>query len=312
VLSQYGPTIYRHFFLDYTRKFLGLHPSEVDPEWGRLSVERSVIDRRIKASSIIDLFNSLLLAKPVQLDFLYPERGGTQAFPDALALQVSCNAGSVLTGRTVKRIVTGRGRIKGIVTTRGDRIETDELVWSAPITELMTLLKMGTGGLRFLDTILYNVETDVLPVRQYQWCYFGEKETSFVRYSVPSYFSPRNATGERYGVCVEITSYRDGALWKKPEERTAAVIRDLVRNGVIPHENNIRTVRIERIENTYPVYSLGYRPVLDSAMAELSQYRNLRLLGRCGRFWYNNLDHSIRQAMDLADAMASGQRKKKQ
>jgi protoporphyrinogen oxidase len=205
----------------------------------------------------------------------------------------------------VKRIITGRGRIKAIVTTKGDRIETDELVWSAPITELLALLKMKSGGLRFLDTILYNVESDVLPIRPYQWCYFGEKETVFVRYSVPSYFSPRNATGERYGVCVEITCYRDGALWKRPQERTETVIRDLVRNGVIPHVNNIKAVRIERIENTYPVYSLGYSPVVDAAMIELSRFKNLRLLGRCGRFWYNNLDHSIRQAMDLADAMRS-------
>jgi len=41
-------------------------------------------------------------------------------------------------------------------------------------------------------------------------------------------------------------------------------------------------------------------------MEDLGSFDNLMMLGRTGTFWYNNMDHSIRQALDCAEAVISG------
>jgi hypothetical protein len=42
-------------------------------------------------------------------------------------------------------------------------------------------------------------------------------------------------------------------------------------------------------------------------LRELGQYSNLLLAGRCGRFWYNNMDHSIGQGLTMADKIIRGE-----
>lgn len=47
------------------------------------------------------------------------------------------------------------------------------------------------------------------------------------------------------------------------------------------------------VRETYPVYDRTYR----ERLASVAPPENLTLLGRCGSFWYNNMDHSISQAL---------------
>jgi len=45
-----------------------------------------------------------------------------------------------------------------------------------------------------------------------------------------------------------------------------------------------------------------------NSLKELAAYSNLLLAGRCGRFWYNNMDHSIGQGLTMADKILQGSR----
>jgi hypothetical protein len=58
---------------------------------------------------------------------------------------------------------------------------------------------------------------------------------------------------------------------------------------------------------TYPIYKLNYLSELTRNLRELAHYSNLLLAGRCGRFWYNNMDHSIGQGLTMADKILRGQ-----
>ncbi len=51
----------------------------------------------------------------------------------------------------------------------------------------------------------------------------------------------------------------------------------------------------QKIPETYPVYTLDYKKKL----ASIKVPHNLFLTGRCGSFWYNNMDHSIDQALSI-------------
>ena len=65
-------------------------------------------------------------------------------------------------------------------------------------------------------------------------------------------------------------------------------------------------MHFERVPEAYPIYTLDFPGRLRQAVRHVNELENVLLLGRTGTFWYNNMDHSIRQAMDLATALDSG------
>ena len=70
---------------------------------------------------------------------------------------------------------------------------------------------------------------------------------------------------------------------------------------------DVERVHIERVPFTYPIYKLNYLSELTRNLKALSNYPNLLLAGRCGRFWYNNMDHSIGQGLTMADKILRGE-----
>lgn len=75
---------------------------------------------------------------------------------------------------------------------------------------------------------------------------------------------------------------------------------------MIDSERQIRQLHVEPVRNTYPIYKLNYPAELARTLRHLGRYRNLLLAGRCGRFWYNNMDHSIGQGLTMAEQVLRG------
>jgi hypothetical protein len=80
-----------------------------------------------------------------------------------------------------------------------------------------------------------------------------------------------------------------------------------VRTEMIGSAADIERVHVERVPFTYPIYKLNYMQELTRNLRDLGQYSNLLLAGRCGRFWYNNMDHSIGQGLTMADKVVRGE-----
>ena len=74
---------------------------------------------------------------------------------------------------------------------------------------------------------------------------------------------------------------------------------DLIRVGMLPNRKVVHDVYVERIEDSYPIYHKTYTRELEKTRIALDKYENLHLAGRTGMFWYNNMDHSIENAMQL-------------
>ena len=73
-----------------------------------------------------------------------------------------------------------------------------------------------------------------------------------------------------------------------------------MRVNMLSKRSQVLDVQIERLPHSYPIYHVDYPQQLDIARKGLSTYKNLTLAGRTGLFWYNNMDHSIENAMQLA------------
>lgn len=297
VLRQYGPTLYEHFFKGYSIKFLGIHPRETHPDWAKVGINRAIIDDKLQMQNLAQLAKSTLLQyKKAEIDFLYP-RGGLQVTWDKVSDLIEARGGRILTG-VGARLVGGNGRIAAVYA-GNERIDPSVVVWTAPLPLACQQLDIELPNLPYLSTLFYNVLVRADVPRDYQWCYYGADDIVFSRVSIPKFFSDDTCPPGTTGVCVEVTCREGDERWQHAERLTDAVVQDLIKVGLIRSRREVEDVFVERVADTYPIYHRTYPQALEKARKALTRYGNFHLAGRTGMFWYNNMDHSLENAMQL-------------
>ena len=297
VIRQYGPTLYAHFFRDYTLKFLGVHPAKAHPDWAKAGINRAIIDDNLQMQNLTQLLKSTLLQfNKANIDFLYP-RDGMFIVWDHLARRIEELGGRVLTGVDA-RLEPGDHTVAA-VWAHEERIEPSLVIWTGTINRAISDLHMPTRNLPFRALLLYNVMVEGRSPRQYQWCYYGESELLISRVSIPRNFSAATCPPGTYGLCVEVTAMKDDVRWAHGENLTDWVVDDLVKVGMVPSRDAIHDIRLERVEDAYPIYHINYPEELKAAQEALQSYDNLQMAGRNGTFWYNNMDHCIEASLGM-------------
>lgn len=290
IIARYGKNLYDFFFSGYTRKFTGIDSDRLHLDWAAAGVNRAVIDKKVKADNLFSLLKGLLLPKPVATTFYYPSKGGIQTFCDKQIKKISENGGEIKFSSTASGIVTSEGRTVGVKLENGEVIPADTVFWSAPISILYP-----ESGFRFLNTLICNIALSKRQRNTYQWCYFGQEDIVFSRLTVPRNFRKDTVPEGCDSLIAEITVTRDSELWRNPESCREKLLSDLERVQAL-NPADITFLDWQRIPETYPLYDLEYR----NRLSEIELPEGLELLGRCGSFWYNNMDHSIGQALAIA------------
>ena len=126
-----------------------------------------------------------MMPKPVETMFLYPPHG-VGRFPDKLADHIRRGGGRIILGQDVVSVETSGRRVTSVSTAK-ERIATDNLVWTAPLTMLNAMLGLKDIELEYLSTIFLNFEIGKPPRLDYQWTYFGGDEI-FSRVTAPEAF----------------------------------------------------------------------------------------------------------------------------
>ena len=306
VLKQYGPTLYENFFKGYSIKFLGIHPKETHPDWAKVGLNRAIIDDKLQMQNLAQLAKSTLLQyNKAEIDFMYP-KGGLQVTWDRVNALIQARGGRVITG-TDARIEGSNGRIDAVYAGE-ERFEPSVVVWTAPITLACKQLGQEVPDLPYLSTLFYNVMVRGDVPRDYQWCYYGADDLVFSRISTPRYFSEDTCPPGTTGLCIEVTCRVGDERWKHAERLSDWVVDDLVKVGLVRSRRDVLDMHVERVPETYPIYHRTYPKELEKARKALGQFSNLQLAGRTGMFWYNNMDHSMENAMQLSKQLlrASG------
>lgn len=299
VLKQYGPTLYENFFKGYSIKFLGIHPQQTHPDWAKVGINRAIIDDKLQMQNLVQLAKSTLLQyNKAEINFIYPTGGGLGVTWEVIADKVRAGGGRILTG-TGARLAGGNGRIEAVYA-GSERIDPSLVIWTAPITLACDQLGLETPDLPYLSTLFYNVMVDEAVAKKYQWCYYGADDIVFSRVSTPKFFANDTVPHPgATGLCIEVTCREGDERWQHAERLTDWVIDDLIKVGMVSSRRKVHDVRVERVANTYPIYHTRYPAELERTRKALAQYENLQLAGRTGMFWYNNMDHSIENAMQL-------------
>lgn len=301
IKSHYGETLYKTFFKPYTEKFLKRRCVDISRDWAVTGIDRAIIDESIRATNIFTLAKSVISGRPA-IDFIYPRTGGIGVFSEKLSKNVIASKGKVLTGATVEEIVTDGGTVKEVII-GGRTYKCDILVWTGPTGDLLRLLGHEKENLEYLSLVLYNYLLQHEPLLNYQWCYYSSDDIVFNRLSIPTLFNPFLAPEGRSGICAEVTCNRGDPIWKDPGDTEPRIRETLLSLNLIRDESSINGLKIERIANVYPVYTLHYGSRYKEVSDLVSSYRNIKLLGRTGTYWYNNMDHSIKAAFELCESL---------
>lgn len=301
VLRNYGPTLYNVFFKNYSKKFLGLEPKETHFEWARTGMKRAIIDERIASRHLVDMLRLMIMPRPAPMESLYP-RGGMGNFSNKLRdVIIGCN-GKVLTSCAIDWIDSGSGVIRAIEID-GKVFVPDRLIWTGSLRSLSLLLDEPCEGIEYLSTLLFNVELNGHLNFDYQWCYYGDENIIFSRITNPQAFCKEMVPKGRGALCIEVTCRDKDERWNRPEDLFDLIKRDLLKVKLIERESQVETIHIERIRDTYPIYTLKFPSHLRAVQARLCRFKNLILAGRLGLFWYNNMDEAILSAWEVVDRL---------
>ncbi|RJQ19456.1 MAG: FAD-dependent oxidoreductase [Nitrospiraceae bacterium] len=303
IIEKYGKSLYMVFFKPYTEKFLKYDCSQLHSDWAKTGINRAVIDKRVKADSLIDVVRSTLIPKPVDTKFIYPKSGGNDVFCLYLEQKIREMGGRILLSSQITSIDAKGKDIESVIVNDSEKIDVKNMFWSAPIPVLLNLLHLDDKlpKLEYLGLVLANYLIDAPPEQMFQWCYFGTEKSPVSRISIPTMFNPSLTPQGKSGLCVELTCMEGDGIWKHPERMDVVIEDFLVDARVVARFNDFIDVKFERIPNAYPIYTLNYPRKLGLIFNALHNFRNLLNFGRTGSFWYNNQDHSIAQAMEIAD-----------
>lgn len=238
-----------------------------------------------------------------QLYYFYPKTGGYQAICNAWK-----KAASITYQFKVQQIQrTHHGRLR-VIDTTGRIREYSQLISTMPVHELVHLLDFEVPQaihealLQLIVNPMFIVSFGIRGVdpHQYTAVYFPEKEFWVNRISYPCTFSSENAPEGHWSLQAEITCTKNADLWNKTDaEILSHTKQGLQKRNLLPMDDQIVLERVDRKEQSYVVYNVGYEDHANKVREWFSSM-GIHLLGRFSYFEYINVDMAVERAIKLA------------
>jgi protoporphyrinogen oxidase len=173
---------------------------------------------------------------------------------------------------------------------RNECQEFDRIYWTAPITLLCSMLGIKTR-LRFLNLVLYNIETKKKP-KGYHYAYLTNGP--FHRVSLLHNISP--LLSRRGLITLEKTTFSHETEKIKSEEREQ-IEESLVSLGLSSPGDILEMSKVF-VPCAYPLFYKGFQKDLRDAKNRVAEIApDVVLFGRSGSYSYMNMDDVIKQAL---------------
>lgn len=129
------------------------------------------------------------------------------------------------------------------------------------------------------------------------WLFFPEKRIHFNRTSIN--FHPMAVEKGKYILCVEVTKKKKDMpdLKRSDIEGQLLKIYGIKKEDVIDMWNDF-------IDGAYPIYHMGFKEDIKNVLNMIEMHGNVFCIGRHACHNYNNMDHTIIEATDLADIIS--------
>jgi protoporphyrinogen oxidase len=319
VTQRFGTRLYEAFFKTYTEKVWGMPCTSISADWAGQRIKSLSLPQAIRNALLNS--NGRTTVKSLINEFLFPRLGSGQLY-EKLAAQIQLRGGSLWKGWQVTKVFHEDDQVRAVALMDAngevDYLDTDFLLSSAPLTELVRMMDplppadvmAACRALRFREHlgVHLKVEGSTFPDN---WIYIHSRDVRMAR--VANY---RNFSREMSGTNQEISpltaeyfTFNHEPLWKSSDESLIALaVSELKKMELIQSEKQILGGFVVRSEKAYPMMELGYERHIGVIKSWLDGFRNLLPIGRSGMFKYNNQDHAIatgllaaRTAMGLAN-----------
>jgi protoporphyrinogen oxidase len=281
-LNNFGKGLYDFFFEPYTRKLLGVPPSQISAAWGK---------QKLRSSGLIDILKRN--SKNFFRGFYYPIKGGYGAICDALYDSVH---DSVMLNTKVIGLTESKGRINTVKYQHNGQeysFACDRVISTIPATTLGNMLGHDFN-LRFKAIQLVYLNINKRRVMPYHWIYFGDGDVVVNRLAEFKNFSDDYTAKENTVLCAEVTSDSDDPV--------EDVLKTLENYNLIRREDVVDTLIIP-IKYGYPIYDKGYEEVTMKVSRIVNGIDNLHLVGRNAEFRHIDVDEDFSSASQLVSSL---------
>jgi len=288
---SFGKGIARHFMIPYNTKFWTLPPEKLNYDWvyGFVPVPslRQIIDGSIEENRKMFGYNA---------QFLYPEKGGINQVPRALAGQTR----NIHTDCEVTGIDTVRKKIRFA---SGEEEKFDYLISAIPLPQISRLIKnlpdkvkSAFSKLKWNSIFNLNlgVEGKVLP--GVHWVYFPEKEFCYFRVGFPHNFSSDLVPAGNSSLYIEVSYSENKRIDKTNIIRH--IKEDLKKANILNPKCKIHAQDSNDIKYGYPIYDRNYRDSRQEIIRFLSAY-DILPCGRFGSWRYMSMEDCILDGKDV-------------
>ena len=308
VEKRFGRTLYELFFGTYTEKTWGIPGSRISADWAA---------QRIAQTSLYDTVKMTLRpprdgqVRSLADEFYYPAHGGIGELARHYAKKIEAAGGVIELGVPARSLIVENGRVLGARCERAGlehELRADHTLCTVPLPRLLAAPDSGSPAhvcapaleLQYVAIVFVYLEVNVPSVSPDHWIYLPERHLRVHRVSEFKNFSDASAPGDRTAICCEITCRKGDATWELDIEQAARIAEaDLVAAGLI-EVGSTRPLDLRRLAEAYPVYTVGYKQLLQPVLSYAKSLGAFSTTGRQGLFRYNNMDHSIAMGRRVA------------
>ncbi len=292
ILSTFGSGIAEHFMLPFNEKFWKRDLREITADWVSWSIPKPSIEEVVNGA--LGVTNEGMGYNP---RFLYPQAGGIDQLPQALArsLRVHNNHTATLIDAN-----------KGFVRFENGREERfDFLISTIPLpltfkllTDCPDALRMAAEGLQAISVLNLNIGINRPNISDKHWIYFPENKFIFSRVGFPMNFSQTAGPPGTTSLYIEIT--HDPSTPPNTEQAFEESIRGLIEAGLLRAEDEVLTRHVIDVRHAYVVFDQHRQQNL----ARLIQYLEANRIftaGRYGQWDYYSMEDSILSGKSAAE-----------
>ena len=288
IRKRVGSYTYDFVFKDYADKVWG-SPSNLDWELART---------RFVTPSLIGMLMAVITGKNTLTfkDFIYPNVC-IGVLIKKIEAKIRDNGGKILKN-TIPISYDGKKLL--ISNSRGNISFIDPLIISTiKPRDMAGVLHLSSAPLAKLNYRTVNLFYFLIKgKRPYNtWLFYPEKEVLFNRTSIN--FHPRAVGDGKFLLCVEVTKKKKDIpnLKRKDIEEQLFKIYGIKEEDIIDMWNDF-------LNGAYPIYHIGFKDDIASVLEMIESHGDIYCLGRHACHNYNNMDHTIIEATDLADTIA--------
>jgi protoporphyrinogen oxidase len=307
VINRFGSRLFEIFFKSYTEKLWGIRCSELDADFAA---------QRIKKLSMYEAIKSTLLSankskhRTLVDEFAYPKFGAGYVYTK-LATKFHAKGGKLVVNSRITNIQLSHEGVA--LTANGEISSFDHLISSMPITNLIRMIGApesvlaASEQLRFRNTILVYLKVSGSNPFPDQWIYVHAEELLTGRITnFSNWTSTIKKDQEDHIICLEYWCYDESSIWIEKDDYLVSLgTEELYKTGLV-RPGAISEGKVIRVPKCYPVYSTGYKDLLQPVQDFLNTLPRVTPIGRYGSFKYNNQDHSILMGLLAAENLADG------